>query len=221
MKALWTTPLLLACSVVQAQVPAPKAPDAAYFSQETRALARVCADEACRLAPHDTKIQAIYGEILLASGEKAKAKEQFELAVFRDPKDTRLQRFVAQAWLRHGFKAEAMENYEAMTAVDLRGRFDNAKNVLLRAATDLLGAGMVKEATAYMERSYALDHDDPNNFIEFARAALKAGQRDLAARYFARAVKAEPNDVDVWLDIGSAYADDQMRAQQLVVKASK
>jgi tetratricopeptide (TPR) repeat protein len=185
----------------------PKQPDAAFFSQDSKRLMLLCAEEAHRLDPLDPHLLAARGEVWLSTGDRAKAEMTFAEAVKRDPGDPRTRRLIAAARMRHGFREEALLAYQAMTALTLSGRFDNRKNVLCWAAADLMEAGFGQEAAGFMDKSYGLDKDDPDNCIQFGRAALLAGQSDLAALYFARAIKAEPTDVDVWLDIASAHAD--------------
>lgn len=185
----------------------PKHPDAAFFSQDPRQLMLLCAEESARLGPRDPHILAIRGEIWLSAGDRAKAEAAFTEAINRDYGDPRVRRLVAQAWMRFGFKKEALSAYKGMADLLLSGRFDNRKNVLCWAASDLMEAGFTQEAVGYMDQSFELDKDDPDNCIAFGRAALLAGQRAPAALYFARAVAAEPHDVDVWLDIASAHAD--------------
>jgi hypothetical protein len=65
-----------------------------------------------------------------------------------------------------------------------------------------------------------LDKGDAENFIEFGRACLLAGEKDLAAIYFTRAVKADAKDVDVWLGISNAYADLMLQQRKSSVPSS-
>ena len=202
--------ILLSGLTLAAQAPVlsvPRLPEASFFLQDPKRLMVACAEEAQRLGPSDARLLAAQGDLWLDMGDRAKAEAAFSSALAKDAGDPRTRRIIAQAWMRHGFKAEALAAYKAMADLDLRGHFDNKKNVLCWAATDLMAGGFPQEASSYMDQSYALDKDDPNNCVDFARAALFAGHRDLAARYFARAVKAEPHDVDIWLDIASAHAD--------------
>ncbi len=115
-------------------------------------------------------------------------------------------RTIGLALLRNGYKAEALRAYEAMGSADSQG-FMGKDSSLTRAAIDLLKAGMVPEAIAWMETAYLADPRDANNFVDFGRAALLAGERDQAARYFALAVQVEPKDSDLWAQIAEGYAD--------------
>lgn len=174
------------------------------FLEEPKDLAQRCAAEAKRLNPNSTSILAKVGATWLAVGDRAKAEPILQYATYRDGNDARVRLAVARAWMRHGTREEGLEAYKLLARVNLAGRFDNLKNVLAWAATDLIEAGFTEDAETYMERSYSLDHDDPNNFIDFGRAAWLAGRSELAATYFARATQAEPEDIDVWLDIAGA-----------------
>ena len=209
----------LALSAQEPPLSVPQYPGTSFFLKDPKRLAVACAEEAQRLDASDAHLLAVRGDLWLGMGDRAKAETAFAEALAKDAIDPRTHRLIAQAWMRHGFKAEALAAYKTMAGLDLRGRFDNKKNVLCWAATDLMAAGFVPQAADYMAQSYALDKDDPNNCVDFARAALLAGERDLAARYFAYAVKAEPRDVDIWLDIASAHADYLLKARKGTVAA--
>lgn len=208
----WMLPVGLAIlnfGLAWAQVP--KVPNAAFFSQDRKVLMRLCAEEARRLDPKDRHLLVEYGDTMLALGERQKAEEAFAKAVAAEPDDPQTHHLVGLAWLRRGLRPEALKAYQSMVSVDLSGRYERLKNILNKAAVDLIAAGEVKVATDYQERSFLLDKSDANNFLEFGRAALLAGERDLAALYFARAAKADPNDVDVWLEIANAHAEALLR----------
>ncbi|NWJ40547.1 MAG: hypothetical protein HXX12_06210 [Geothrix sp.] len=209
----WSLPVCLGLlALCPASAQAPKVPDAAFFSQDRKVLMRLCAEEARRLDPKDTHLMVEYGDTMLALGERQKAEEAFEKAVAAKPTDPQTHHLIGLAWLRKGFRPEALKAYQAMVSVELSGRYERLKNILNKAAVDLIAAGEVKVAADYMERAYQLDKSDANNFLEFGRAALLAGERDLAALYFARAAKADPNDVDVWLEITNAHAELLLRS---------
>jgi len=208
----WMLPVglgLLSFCPAWAQVP--KVPDAAFFSQDRKVLMRLCAEEARRLDPKDTHLLVEYGDTMLALGERQKAEAAFAKAVATEPDNPQTHHLIGLAWLRKDFRPEALKAYQSMVSVDLSGRYERQKNILNKAAVDLIAAGEVKVAADYQERSFLLDKSDANNFLEFGRAALLAGERDLAALYFARAAKADPNDVDVWLEIANAHAEALLR----------
>ncbi len=187
---------------------APKVPDVAFFSQDPKVLMILCAEEAKALmSTRDTHLLAEYGDTYLAKGDRAKAEEAFTKAAALSPNDPQTHHLIGLAWLRKGFKAEALASYKAMTEVSLAGRYENRKNIFTKAAVDLISAGYVAEAAAYMESGYQLDKRDEHNFLDFARAAWFANQRDLAATYFARAVKAAGGDEDVWIEIANIMGD--------------
>ncbi len=203
----WMVPACLGLLLlVPASAQVPKVPDAAFFSQDRKVLMRLCAEEALRLDPKDSHLLVEYGDTMLALGERPKAEETFAKAVAAKPDDPQTHHLIGLAWLRKGFRPEALKAYQAMVSVELSGSYQRLKNILNKAAVDLIAAGEVKVAADYQERSYQLDKSDANNFLEFGRAALLAGEKDLAALYFARAAKADPNDVDVWLEIANAHA---------------
>lgn len=190
----------------------PEQPDEAFFLQDPAQLSAACLRESDTINHSDSREVAPRGNVWLSLGDKATANSTFSFARALDRRDPRTLRVIAQGWMSHGFKGEALKAYKELASLDVSGQFDREKNVLCWVATDLVAAGFPQEASGYMEKSYRLDDDDPNNFIDFGRAALLVGNRDLAATYFARAIQAEPRDVDVWLDIASAHADYLLRA---------
>ena len=194
--------IALATLPLGAQVP--PLPDATFFSQPPRSLMRLCGDEAVRLAPRDALLLAAYGEVLLAAGDRVRAEEVFAMATQRRPDDYRTLRLIGRAWLSQGYSREGLATYTLLLSAD--GGYVSRKNRLCNAAVDLVSFGETRVAAEYMEQSYRLDKGDANNFLEFGRAALLRGERELAATYFARAAKADPKEADTWLDIADAYA---------------
>ena len=213
----WLIPVCLGLVFLgPASAQAPKVPDAAFFSQDPKVLMRLCAEEAVRLDPKDTHLLVEFGDTMLALGDRQKAEEAFAKAVATKPDDPQTHHLIGLAWLRKGFRPEALKAYQAMVSVNLSGSYQRLKNLLNKAAVDLVAAGEVKVAADYQERSYQLDKSDANNFLEFGRAALLIGEKDLAALYFARAAKADPNDVDVWLEITNAHAEVHLRTTKAI-----
>ncbi|MBK8789074.1 MAG: hypothetical protein IPO28_02550 [Holophagaceae bacterium] len=203
----WMLPVGLAIlNFCPAWAQVPKVPDATFFSQDRKVLMRLCAEEARRLDPRDGTAGDTGTMLLSGAPEGGRGPSRGRC---RPTSPT--HHLVGLAWLRRGLRPEALKAYQSMVSVDLSGRYERLKNILNKAAVDLIAAGEVKVAADYQERSFLLDKSDANNFLEFGRAALLAGERDLAALYFARAAKADPNDVDVWLEIANAHAEALLR----------
>jgi tetratricopeptide (TPR) repeat protein len=141
----------------------------------------------------------------LTRGDRPKAEEAFAKALASGFNDPQTRRLIAYAWIRHGHAAQALEAYDACVKVDLSGRYENRKNLYARAAEDLVAHGQAPRAVEYMEESFRLDSRDEHNFLGFARAALKAGRRDLAAQWLSRAVKVAGDDVDTWMEISDMF----------------
>lgn len=183
----------------------PKNPEN-IFKENINFILVTCAERTLQLKPNRSRVHALSGAIQLAMGHRTEAEAMFVKSIQLDSNDLRSHRIIAQAWLRHGDIKEALAAYSAM--VDCRGgSFDKPKNSLQWAAIDLIQAGLTKEAENYMQRSYELDHSDYNNFIEFAHAALRSGQKDLAALYFTRAINTDPKDFDIWFEVTNANID--------------
>lgn len=191
------------------QAQAPKSPDSSFFAKDSKELMRICAEEARMLQKKDSHILAEIGDIYLTLGERSKAEEVFREALELKDVDGEAFHLVGKAWLRHGFKAEAMKAFEgtSLRGGGQWGGWDNPKNIMKRAAMDLMDAGYPKEAEALMDRAYLIDTKDAENCYQFGRSALLAGQREIAATWFLRAIKAGPKDEEVWVEIANAYAD--------------
>ena len=179
-----------------------QAMDEASFRGEPRKLAGACADRARLLRPKDAKMLAEYGRAFLAAGERTKAEDCFQLARLDKPKDADIHRLIAVAWLRNGQRTEAMKAIADMQVADAKD-----KNAFTRAAVNLQDFGLAKEAEALMERAWILDPSDWQNCVAFGRSCLRKGHRDTAARWFARASQAKPQEERMWNAIALAYAD--------------
>jgi len=179
-----------------------QAMDEAAFRGEPRKLAGACADRARLLRPKDAKMLAEYGRAFLAAGERAKAEDCFLLARIDKPKDADIHRLIAVAWLRNGQRAEAMKAIADMQVADAKD-----KNAFTRAAVNLQDFGLAKEAEALMERAWILDPSDWQNCVAFGRSCLRRTHREAAAKWFARASQAKPQEERMWNAIALAYAD--------------
>jgi Flp pilus assembly protein TadD len=176
--------------------------DEATFRGDARKLAGACADRARLLRPKDAKMLAEYGRAFLAAGERSKAEDCFQLARIESPKDADVHRLIAVAWLRAGHRPEALKALADMQIMDPK-----AKNVFTRAAVNLEDFGLAKEADGLMERAWILDPSDWQNCVSFGRACLRKAHRETAAKWFARASQAKPQEERMWNAIALAYAD--------------
>ena len=179
-----------------------QAMDEATFKGDARKLAGACADRARLLRPKDAKMLAEYGRAFLAAGEKGKAEDCFQLARIDKPKDADVHRLIAAAWLRAGQRAEGLKAISDMQVADPKD-----KNAFTRAAVNLQDFGLAKEAEALMERAWILDPSDWQNCVTFARSCLRKAHRETAAKWFARASQAKPQEERMWNAIALAYAD--------------
>lgn len=145
---------------------------------------------------------AEYGRAYLAAGERAKAEECFQQARLESGKDGETHRLIALAYLRHGLPKEALKALEDLQLVDPKG-----KNTFTRAAVNLCDGGLAKEGDALMERAWILDPGDWQNCLQYGRACLRKQRREAAAKWFARAAQAKPQEERMWNAIALAYAD--------------
>lgn len=176
--------------------------DEATFRGDPKKLAGSCADRARLLRPKDGKMLAEYGRAFLAAGERAKAEECFMAARIDKAKDADVHRLIAVAWLRAGQRNEALKAIADMQVADPKDR-----NAFTRAAVNLQDGGLAKEADALMERAWILDPSDWQNCVAFGRSCLRKARRDAAAKWFARASQAKPQEERMWNAIALAYAD--------------
>lgn len=136
--------MLLAVSLLRAQ-PADKQ---GLFQQDPQAIMRICAEQARKLDPKDSRLLAKCGRVCLAGGDRAQAEEAFRLALLDDPKDAETHRLIALAWLKAGFQAEALQSFNAMV------KFGSAdRKALGKAAVNLMDAGLPVDAERMMIRS--------------------------------------------------------------------
>ena len=176
--------------------------DEAAFRGDPKKLAGSCADRARLLHPKDAKMLAEYGRAFLAAGERTKAEDCFQLARIDKPRDADVHRLIAAAWLRAGQRVEAMKAIADMQVADPKDR-----NAFTRAAVNLQDGGLAKEADALMERAWILDPSDWQNCVAFGRSCLRKTRREVAAKWFARASQAKPQEERMWNAIALAYAD--------------
>jgi Flp pilus assembly protein TadD len=179
-----------------------QAMDEATFRGDARKLAGACADRARLLRPKDAKMLAEYGRAFLAAGERAKAEECFQAARIDKPKDADVHRLIAAAWLRAGQRGEALKAIADMQVADPKD-----KNAFTRAAVNLQDFGQAKDADALMERAWILDPSDWQNCVAFGRSCLRKKRKEAAAKWFARASQAKPQEERMWNAIALAYAD--------------
>ncbi len=179
-----------------------QAMDEATFRGDARKLAGACADRARLLRPKDAKMLAEYGRAFLAAGERAKAEECFQAARIDKPKDADVHRLIAAAWLRAGQRGEALKAIADMQVADPKD-----KNAFTRAAVNLQDFGQAKDADALMERAWILDPSDWQNCVAFGRSCLRKARREAAAKWFARASQAKPQEERMWNAVALAYAD--------------
>ena len=176
--------------------------DEAAFRGDARKLAGSCADRARLLRPKDAKMLAEYGRAFLSAGERSKAEDCFQMARIESPKDADVHRLIAVAWLRAGHRAEALKAIAEMQIADPK-----AKSAFNRAAVNLEDFGFAKEADALMERAWILDPSDWQNCVAFGRSCLRKTHREAAAKWFARASQAKPQEERMWNAIALAFAD--------------
>jgi Flp pilus assembly protein TadD len=176
--------------------------DEAAFRGDPRKLAGTCADRARLLRPKDAKMLAEYGRAFLAAGERAKAEECFQLARIDKAGDAEVHRLIAVAWLRGGVQKEALKAIADMQVADPKDR-----NAFTRAAVNLQDFGLAKDADGLMERAWILDPSDWQNCVAFGRSCLRKTRREAAAKWFARASAAKPQEEHMWNAVALAYAD--------------
>ncbi|MBI3131915.1 MAG: hypothetical protein HYZ13_11365 [Acidobacteria bacterium] len=83
-----------------------------------------------------------------------------------------------------------------------------AKENLGVAAIRLMDSGHPEAAANVMEVAYGLDPRDWPNSCEFGRACVRNGNRELAAKYFYRAINLNPLSERMWNEVALAFAEN-------------
>ena len=122
-------------------------------------------------------------------------------------KDSRSLAEFGRAYLLAGLPNKAEAAFAAITTMQTAD--PKARNVFKQMAINLLEAGCLPEAIALMDRAWTLDPKDWHDHLDFARAALRLGQQDLACLYLERTVKARPKEERVWSEIMLLFAEQQ------------
>jgi Flp pilus assembly protein TadD len=86
---------------------------------------------------------------------------------------------------------------------------------MAKAAVVLLDGGNEAKAVELMEKAWSLDPKDWQNCVEFGRACVRNGKKDLAATWFERTVQARPKEERMWNEIALAYADGGVPARTI------
>lgn len=178
--------------------------DEAFFRGDRKVILQACADMARSMKPKDAKWLAEYGRAYLAALDRPKAEAAFRDALAREPKDGEVLRLIGQAWLKHGYKREAMEAYLKIFAVDAGN-----KDALVASALDLAEVGLAAEAERFAMAYFQKEKDEWKVFLQFGKAYLASGHRNLAAKWFAKAVELKPKEEDLYLEISRAFAESQ------------
>lgn len=175
-----------------------------FFKGDRKAILIACADQARSIKPKDAKWLAEYGRAYLAAMDRHKAEAAFKEATEKEPKDGEVHRLIGNAWLKHGFKTQALEAYGRILQLDGKN-----KDALVAAAIDLAEVGLVVESEKYTAAFVQQEKDDWKTFLQFGRAYLGSGNRDRAAKWFAKAVEVKPKEEKVYLEISRAFAESQ------------
>jgi len=77
----------------------------------------------------------------------------------------------------------------------------------------LYTSGNEAKAVELMDKAWALDPKDWQNCVEFGRAGVRKGKKDLAATWFERTVAVRPKEERMWNEIALAYADGGVPAR--------
>jgi Flp pilus assembly protein TadD len=198
-------PLVLLTSLaLGAQTPDIPKFDETFFKGDRKAILIACADQARSIKPKDAKWLAEYGRAYLAALDRPRAEAAFREALLKEPKDGEVHRLIGNAWLKHGFKPQALEAYGRILLLDGKN-----KEALAASAIDLAEVGLVAESDKFTAAYLAQEKDDWKTFLLFGRSYLASGNRDRAAKWFAKAVEIKPKEEKVFLEISRAFAESQ------------
>ena len=117
----------------------------------------------------------------------------------------------AKDLLDHGYLAEAKTLMEKAWKVKPKN-----DSICKDFAFAMVNLDLQEDADLWMERARAADPKDWakdwGNCLAFARAAHQHHMRDLAAKWFVRAITARPKKEHVWTDIATMFAEQQETA---------
>jgi len=185
-------------------VAAPVRMNEAFFNGDRARVLREVTNRVRGMNEGDAKLLAEYGRAYLTALDVPKGKELLRSAEAKESQDGEVLRMIALAWLKNGFKAEALSAYEQILRRDPKN-----KEAIGKSAVDLAEVGLVNEAERFMNTFLAREPDDWRTFLAFGRAFLTGGFRKQAAPWFARAVRVQPDEEDVLLEILRAFTDTQ------------
>ncbi len=174
--------------------------DEAFFRGDPKEVMLVCAEKARILAPRKSSILIKIGRAHLVAGDRVKAEEAFK-AAYSTNSETR--RMIGQAWLDCGFTAEALTEFKRL--VIRTGT--SGRNAMVAAATNLMDAGLTQPAEQLFEDTLLMAPLDWKGASVFARACLRQGRQDLAAKWYAEAIGKYRSEAKYWNEITVAFAE--------------
>ena len=130
-----------------------------------------------------------------------------------------------RAWLNYGAAlAEAGRSAEAETPLREAVRLKSTATGHLSLGSVLCATGRMQECVEQLERAIALDAGDTTAFHNLGEAYGALGNRRLAAKYFARAVDAAPDDPFLLNRLGWLLAtspEDEIRDGEKAVRLAE
>lgn len=187
----------------------------ALFKGDPRVAMRVCAERALQAKPTELAFMVGRGAVHLAEGEIQKAEAMFVAAEGAHGKDGETYLRLARAWKRAGRMDMLPGLYRKLLAQD-----PGHEDALVGFVGLLLEGGFPKEAQECGERLFAKEPKEWELHIPIGKAWLKAGQKEAAAEWFARAAAAGRKKEEMWRSIAKAVAETLPRGGEGSPKAA-
>jgi len=155
----------------------------------------------------DTYLLALYGEVLVASGDAKNAVPVLKRALQADPERPRLHFQIATAYTTLGDVEEALAAFSREIEVnedpEIRYLAHVNRSILLN------GGQQWADAAASLEQALLLKPDHPDAYAELASLYLEAGDPAQAAAALARGAETGFRSARLYFNVGARLYNDQ------------
>jgi len=159
----------------------------------------------------DAALLALYGEVLLASGDAKNAVSLLERAIQADPERPRLHFQIASAYTSLGEVDKALAAFareiELNEDPEIRYRAHLNRSILLKRGQQWA------DAAASLEQALLLKPDQPDAYAELTTLYLQAGDLSQATATLARGAEAGFRSARLYFNVGARLYNDRQYEQ--------